>query len=283
MRLVATDMDGTLLNARHEISNRNKQAVLDMQAKGIDVIVATGRSFPEAYIPVKRAGLTLPYICINGAEIRNESKQVIGSTHLLPKDISRAMATLNKYEVYFDLFIDEYVYVLSIEKQIDMFIKIGSSAEQSVPEDTIRQTVYSRVEQGFIREVGSYDSILQEHGETVYKMLGICTDDRQFKQATRELEAFEQLAISSSGKGIIEITHVNAQKGIALEKYATSKGIDMRDVMVIGDNYNDISMMEKAGISVAMENAPDDIKAICTHETSTSEKDGFAQAIETIL
>lgn len=283
MQLVATDMDGTLLNANHEISKRNKQTIQNLQERGIEVIAATGRNFPEAMAPVKQAGLSLPAICINGAEVRNEKGDIIATTHLLPEDIDQAMATLAKYDIYFDLYIQDNIYALSAEKQIDMFMQVGQSAKQIVPTEAIRESIMDRIGKGIIKEVDTYDAVLDKHKATVSKILGICHSDEQFERATKELQKSPQVAISSSGKGVIEINHTAAQKGIALQKYASLKGIDMKDVLVIGDNYNDVSMMERAGISVAMENAPDDIKAVCSHETASSDADGFALAIEAIL
>ena len=283
MRLVATDMDGTLLNANHEISEKNKQTIQNLQARGIEVIAATGRNFPEAMAPVRQAGLSLPSICINGAEVRNAKGEIIAATHLLPEDIDQAMTTLAKYDIYFDLYIQDNIYALSAEKQIDMFMQVGQSAKQVVPTEAIRESIMERIGKGIIKEVDTYDTILDKHKATVSKILGICHSDEQFERATKELQQSPQVAISSSGKGVIEINHTAAQKGIALEKYAALKGIDMKEVLVIGDNYNDISMMERAGISVAMENAPDNIKAVCSHETASSDADGFALAIEAIL
>src|SRR5690625_2027802 len=283
MQLVATDMDGTLLNANHEISKRNKQTIQNLQERGIEVIAATGRNFPEAMAPVKQAGLSLPAICINGAEVRNEKGDIIATTHLLPEDIDQAMATLAKYDIYFDLYIQDNIYALSAEKQIDMFMQVGQSAKQIVPTEAIRESIMERIGKGIIKEVDTYDTVLDKHKGAVCKILGICHSDEQFELATKELQQSPQVAISSSGKGVIEINHTAAQKGIALEQYAALKGIDMKEVMVIGDNYNDVSMMERSGISVAMENAPDDIKAVCSHETASSDADGFTLAIETIL
>jgi len=283
MRLVATDMDGTLLNANHEISEKNKQTIQNLQARGIEVIAATGRNFPEAMAPVRQAGLSLPAICINGAEVRNEKGEIIAATHLLPDDIDKAMITLAKYDIYFDLYIQDNIYALSAEKQIDMFMQVGQSAKQIVPTEAIRESIMERIGKGIIKEVDTYDTVLDKHKGAVSKILGICHSDEQFELATKELQQSPQVAISSSGKGVIEINHTAAQKGIALEKYAALKGIDMKEVMVIGDNYNDVSMMERAGISVAMENAPVDIKAVCSHETASSDADGFTLAIETIL
>lgn len=283
MRLIATDMDGTLLNSNHQMSAKNKEAIQMLQEKGIEVIAATGRSFFEAVEPVKQAGLTLPYICMNGAEVRNETGDIIATTHLRSEDINDVMGILNKHDIYFDLFIHDYIYALNVERQIAMFIDVGLGNEQIVPEKAIRKTVYDRLKQGHIKEIENYESVLQKHQASVYKILGICSNDKQFELATQELGVSPNLAISSSGKGVIEVNHAAAQKGIALEKYSARLGIQMKDVMVIGDNYNDVSMMERAGRSVAMGNAPEAIKQVCSHETTSCEEDGFALAVEAIL
>ena len=73
IRLIAIDMDGTILSPDHSISPKNKQAILAAQSQGIEVVIATGRSFPEAYTPISSEGLTLPYICLNGADVRDSS------------------------------------------------------------------------------------------------------------------------------------------------------------------------------------------------------------------
>lgn len=198
-------------------------------------------------------------------------------------DVKQAIDILRKHNIYFDLFIDKYVFVEDVEKQIDMFIQVGKSANQHPPEELIRNAVFDRVNKGFIRQVRSYQSIISQYESHIYKILGICSNEKDFITVSRELERCSGLAISSSGQGFIEVTNINAQKGIALERYAKGLGIQMKDVMVIGDSYNDISMMERAGCSVAMENAPKEVRDICTHITLSSENDGFAEAVNKIL
>src|SRR5690606_16157902 len=81
IRLIAIDMDGTILSPDHSISTRNKQAILAAQSNGIEVVIATGRGFSEAYGPVRDSGLNLSYICLNGAEIRDAFGELISATH----------------------------------------------------------------------------------------------------------------------------------------------------------------------------------------------------------
>lgn len=284
IRLIAIDMDGTILSPDHTINERNKQAILKAQENGIEVLIATGRSFAEAYIPVMDAGLTVNYICLNGAEVRDASKNVISVTPLFETDIEKITSTLDTEGIHYELFIENYIYSVDIEKQIDMFVQAAHSLGQSPPVEAIRQEVMNRVAQGYIREVASYDEIIQKHPNEIYKIFGTAFNNQDgLLRARAVLQPLPGLAVTSSGQHNIEINNINAQKGIALEKYAASKGIAMKDVMAIGDSFNDQSMLERAGRSVAMENSPTEIKAICTHTTTSNEADGVALAIEEIL
>ena len=134
-----------------------------------------------------------------------------------------------------------------------------------------------------LRKLPSFDHIIEQHGKEIFKIFGSSFNKVHLDNARKKLELLPGLAISSSGAGNLEITNINAQKGIAVEKYAKTKGISMKEVMVIGDNYNDLSMMKVAGYSVAMGNAPAEIQAACTTVTTTNEFDGVGMAIESAL
>jgi Cof subfamily protein (haloacid dehalogenase superfamily) len=283
IRLIAIDMDGTILSPDHSISTRNKQAILAAQSNGIEVLIATGRGFSEAYGPVRDSGLSLSYICLNGAEIRDEFGELISATHIVKNDISKITSILDTHTIDYQIYIDTLIYINSIEDQIDTFIQLADAANQIPDVDKIRQEVMDRVEQGYIRQVDSYNELINQHGSEIYKVFGTSFNRLNLDKARKALQLLPGLAISSSGAGNLEITDINAQKGIAVEKYAKSKGISMENVMVIGDSYNDLSMMVRAGRAVAMGNAPAAIKAACTEITTTNEHDGVGLAIEAIL
>ena len=105
----------------------------------------------------------------------------------------------------------------------------------------------------------------------------------QLKAVTGELEKIGDLAIAASELTNIEINHVNAQKGIALKQFAEERGFTADEVMALGDNFNDVSMLTYAGTSVAMGNAAEAIKKIAKHVTDTNEENGVATAIDRIL
>ncbi|RIL83312.1 Cof-type HAD-IIB family hydrolase, partial [Staphylococcus equorum] len=88
---------------------------------------------------------------------------------------------------------------------------------------------------------------------------------------------------SSSARGNIEITHIDAQKGLAVRTIADQLGIDMKDVMAVGDNLNDKSMLEVVGYPIAMENALPELKDIASYVTDTNEQSGVAKAIYHVI
>lgn len=284
IRLIAIDMDGTLLSPDHSVSPRNKQAILKAQESGIEVLIATGRGFSEAYLPVHGAGLTTDFICLNGAEVRDSSKNIHSKRPLPEDDVKKITSILAAEGIHHELFIEDYIYTTDVTRQIDMFIQAAHLLGQNPPVESIRKEVMDRVEKGYIREVASYDEIINQNANNIYKIFGTAFDNYDRLTSARvSLQAFPDLAITASGEFNIEVNHVHAQKGIALERYASSKGIPMEQVMAIGDSFNDLSMLERAGRSVAMENAPQEIKDVCSHLTTSNESDGVALAIEEIL
>lgn len=111
------------------------------------------------------------------------------------------------------------------------------------------------------------------------KILAFASDLEKIDRAKAEISESQSLAVSSSSRGNIEITHSDAQKGIALEAIAEQLKIPMSDVMAIGDNLNDISMLEKAGYAVAMENGAPEVKEMADYITDTNENSGVGKAI----
>jgi Cof subfamily protein (haloacid dehalogenase superfamily) len=276
-------MDGTLLGPDHTISKKNKEAILEAQSRGIEVVIATGRSYSEAYYPLTDAGLKVPFICLNGAEVRKNDGELLSATYLAESEIDQIVSILEEQKIDYQLFIGKTVYTKSIEDQIDTFVQLALAANQVPPIDEIRAEVMNRVEIGLVKEIPSLAPIIEKHKQEINKIFGTSFNKIHLDNARKALKSLTGLAVSSSGAGNLEITSINAQKGIALEQLAKSKGIAMENIMAIGDNYNDLSMLQVVGHSVAMGNAPEDIKAACKSVTTTNEFDGVGTAIESAL
>ncbi|MDU9416968.1 Cof-type HAD-IIB family hydrolase [Staphylococcus lloydii] len=283
IKLIATDMDGTLLNAAHEISEENIQAIEYAQSQGITVVIATGRAFYEANTPVAQTDLKVPYICLNGAEVRDESFNISSTSNLNRELIDRITDILNRDNIYYQIYTNIGIYTENPQRDLDIYIDIAERAGQKADVDKIKAGIQKRIDNGTLKVVDNYDKIKDTPGEIVMKILAFDSDLDKINRVSEELAQSGSLAVSSSSRGNIEITHADAQKGIALQTIADRLQIDMSEVMAIGDNLNDISMLERAGYSVAMANATSEVKATAKFETESNEDSGVGKAIMKLL
>ncbi|MFE8697782.1 Cof-type HAD-IIB family hydrolase [Cytobacillus sp. FJAT-53684] len=283
IKCIAIDMDGTLLTATQQITAENRAAIRRAQSQGIEVIIATGRSYTEASFVLDAAGLTCPMICANGAEIRSISKEIVAA-HSLEKPIAKQVAFIfEKQSLYFEVYTNKGTYTLDEDKAVSIMVDIFLSANPEADVNKVVKAAEKRVTEGLVHKVESYDLLFHDDEHQIYKLLAFSFEHGILTEAKKGLVKLEGLAISSSGEENLEITSVNAQKGIALEKFVQANGMELKDTMAIGDNYNDLSMFKRAGLSVAMGNADETIKAQCDKVTLTNEESGVAKAIEDVL
>ena len=283
IKLIATDMDGTLLNAAHEISQENVDAIKFAQSQGITVAIATGRAFYEANTPVAEADLSVPYICLNGAEVRDESFNIMNTSNLNHELVERIKSILDKDDVYYQIYTNRGIYTEDPTRDLDIYLDIAKQAGQEADVEKIKQGIQKRIDNGTLKVVNSYEEIEDIPGELIMKVLAFNPDLEKINAIGAELSAIPSLAISSSSRGNLEITHSDAQKGIALESIANQLNIDLKDVMALGDNLNDVSMLERVGYPVAVENAMPEVKAVAKYVTDTNENSGVGKAIMKLL
>lgn len=283
MKCIASDMDGTLLNSVQQISEENKQAILKAQAHGVEFVVATGRSYQEATYVLMEAGLSCPVICVNGAEVRTKEGEIM-SSNPLSKELARVVAAkLAENDVYYEIYTDKGAFTVDADKAVSTLVDIIVSANPDADRDEIAYAAGARLRDGLIQTIADYELIFADESLQIYKVLAFSFEASKLKAAGKALEGFTELAVSSSGHENLEITHKDAQKGLALEAFVQARGIDMADTMAIGDSFNDVSMLERAGRSIAMGNASYEIKALCDEITDTNDEHGVAAAILDVL
>lgn len=280
MKLIASDLDGTLLNERSEISTENAEAIHQALAQGIEFVVATGRSYEAANIPLKKAGLSAPVISLNGALTYSLDQQVLRSVPMDQALARKLQLLCEEAGIYFELFTNNGVYSKSREHFLEVMIDIMKSANPNLSEAEIREGARQRFQAENVQFIGDYDDVFQMDGVQIYKILGFSMNPRKLADIRASLQDERELAVTSSGDINIEFNHPDAQKGIALDIFAKSKGIEMKDVMALGDNFNDASMLQMAGLGVAMGNAAEEIKAMCDAATKANDEHGVAVAIE---
>src|SRR5690625_1136913 len=283
VKLIAIDMDGTLLTPEHSITPRTILAINKALEQGIQVVIATGRAFYEAHGIVREYDLNIPYICLNGAQIRNEQHEIVENYPMNNELITEVTDVFKSEDVFYQVYTDRAIYTTSIERDIDIFIELAEQSGGNPDVEKIRRLMRERMAKTSLKEVENYREIYEREDEHVLKFLAASSNKPKLIRTKSYLNGIDQLAVSSSSYGNVEVTRKDAQKGIALEKIAEELNVDLKDAMAIGDNLNDISMLKRAGTAVAMGNATSEVKAIADVVTGTNIEDGVATAIDNIL
>lgn len=283
IKCIASDMDGTLLNAYQKINEENKAAILKAQAQGVEFVVATGRSYQEAMFVLEEAGLKCPVISVNGAEVRNVDGEVVVTNPLAKAQAKEAATLLRELGIYFEVYTNKGTFTDNEDKGLTAIIDIFASANPEAPMEMIVDGAKERFKQGLVHVVDNYESLFDDGERQIYKFLAFTTEAEKQTAGRRALEGIAGLAISSSGFLNIEVTSEDAQKGVALERFVKERGIEMSETMAIGDNENDLSMLNRAGRAVAMGNASFEIQMECDVVTATNDESGVAQAILEVL
>lgn len=271
-------MDGTLLNSKQEVSEKNLEAIQKALDSGVEVVIATGRSYEEAMSVLRESGLQLPIICANGAEIRTKEGEVVKAHPLDHRIAKQAAEVLNHAGVYYEIYTSEGTYTVDYDKGVEIIIDIFTTANPELSRELVEEESKHRYDKGLIHIVDSYEPIL--NGEkTIYKLLVFHKDHSFLDQVEEKLKQIDNLEVTSSAFGNLELMNTQAQKGIALAEFVEEKGISLQHTMAVGDNYNDLSMFQVVGRSVAMGNANEDIKERCTHVTLRNDESGVGEAI----
>lgn len=274
-------MDGTLLNEKMEVSDRNIQAIKDAQKAGIEFLIATGRGLSEAK-PFLRNQVHPGYITLNGAEVFDSDEKLISSNPISAESQNKVVDYFHKYNVYFEVVTDKGIFSNDREARVNnlanLLVKLnpGTSFKQA-----LRDT-QERVKMMPMNFVDSYDHIFSDKSFKIMKLIGFNEHQHRVlapmkKEITKNIK---DVVVTSSSPNNVEVNSVDAQKGIALLQYAKKRNISPDEIMAIGDNLNDYSMIRDAGVGVAMKNAIPAIKEIAQVETDNNANDGVAQIIE---
>lgn len=283
MKLIAIDMDGTLVNKQLKVTKENSKVISQAVNDGHHVVIATGRSYDEARHTLEDAELHLPLICVNGAEIRSAEWEILSSTPLEFSQYEEIKSILDKEEIYYELYTSKGTYTDNREKAYEVMKDIVITSNPEATDDDVQKAALRRFRLGLVSVVGDFEKLLDQKDIEVYKFLAFSSDTEKLKRAFQHLQAVEDLAVSSSADNNLEITNSEAQKGVALKRFAEIKGIPLENTMAIGDNYNDVSMLEIAGFPVAMGNAVDEIKNMAAFVTKENDESGVAFAIQRFL
>ncbi len=269
-KLICIDMDGTLFNSSKEISQRNKEAIRKAQEAGIKVVIASGRMYNFAVHHMDFLGITTPVITANGAYVKErENDKVIYKKTLGSQNALESLRVFEKYNVSPNFFSPDSI----IAKKGSRLLGIYEKANESLSEDT-RIKIYS------VDKDEDWERLLIEHDMDILKWIAVEEDLNKLEKLKKELSAIEGIELTSSGFNNVEANSKGVSKGRAVEIIASLYSISREEIICIGDSDNDISMIEFAGLGVAMANGKDNVKALADYVTDSNDEDGVAKVIE---
>lgn len=274
IQLLALDIDGTLLNSRGELTERNRTAIANARSRGIEVVLVTGRRFASARILLHELALDLPLVSHNGALTKEVETLATLDFQPLEEEAAREVIDLGR------------------EATADMICCDDPHGLGTMVIEGISST--NRVLQGYLAryrdavvEVEDLRAYL-DHAPIQMMFSGSC---RSMDQLTDRLEAalgdraqIFQTRYRSHDLTILDVLGATASKGQTLAAYAERLGLSREEVMAIGDNHNDLSMLQYAGYGVLMGNADPEMKGVeGLYQTTSNDEDGVAIAIDKMI
>ncbi len=268
-KLVVTDMDGTLLNSNNEVSEENKKALEKLRSMGVHVAIATGRMYTTAKIYAKHLGIVTPIICSNGAVVKNlgNDERIHGSP-ITKENCIKLIDMFKEHNTYFHFYSEDTIFGEKLEGKMLYFSEWGKTLKE---EDRIK-----------VKIVKDSREIIDSN-EIIYKFGFQIDDPIKLKDISKHISARADVEIHKSFWNMVDIMTKGVNKGKAVERLGKSLGVKQEEIIAIGDNQNDMSMLEYAGLGVAMGNAEEDVKAIADYITDTNDNNGVAKVIEAMF
>ena len=274
IKLIASDMDGTLLNHNHKIPKENVELINYAKNQGIEFIVATGRAYYEALPALNEENINCDVISFNGGIVYDKNGNIISITPMLPKDLYYTIEILKSFDISYQLYTKNTIYTTSIETDINAYIDLIRSNGYEPDVEHLRAEAQQKLEVGYITEVENIELYLNEKENPPIKIIAISNDISKLENAAKLLSENTSISVTSSGANNIEIMHKNATKGTALKEIAKIYGINLENAVAIGDNLNDQAMLDIVGYSVAMKNGNTILKEQAKYVTEKTNSEG---------
>lgn len=283
IKLLALDLDGTLLNSRGEISSENIKAIRQAEEAGVLVTIATGRRFRDALPVAEQLQLNAPIICHNGALLKYADSLETVAVSILPREtvfeilrVGKAFGgnalvsadPVGKGVLLYDTISAENV---PLQKYIAWSKRLhGVDAEEAV------------------HHVENLESVVKDYETVHVSFSGACASMAHLEMILRdELNSTATILTTVYSKlnfTLIDVLPPDASKGIGVEKLAAINDLTAENVMTMGDNFNDLEMLEYAGTPVLMGNAsPELLERAEFHTTLSNDENGVALAIEKFI
>lgn len=286
IKLIVSDMDGTLFNSQQKISPLNLAAIQDAQRQGIDFMIATGRSMETIGPIADLYELECGFILMNGAEVRDNQRNIIDTINMdaeIVKKLSKRLVEMGYVPEYMT---NQCAQLCGTEEMLQLNMGYRMLCLDRNHTMTLEQAIEAGKTSVFMKTIVRNDSIedMFAKGVEIRKMI-VFNPDGDINTRNREqlIKEFPDLAILSSYPENIEINAKYAQKGYGLENAIQKMGLTKDEVAVFGDGLNDLSMMEHFPHSFATANAEPQILRIASEVIPSNDDDGVGKKIFEII
>lgn len=261
VRLIVSDLDGTLLNSAHEVSPRTEAAIRAAQAQGVAFTVATGKTFPSTTALIEQFDIRLPVICGNGTSIHDPAGHVIHEDPI-PLDLAiEAVRFAAEHGMTPVVYIEAGLVAPGWDANIEELVEHHEPAPEIAPD-----------------LVAALRNSHQPH-----KIILMNQDLARvaiFQQALEDRFAGRGQVLRSGLASVIELLPCGVSKATALRLILDQSGYSAEETISFGDNCNDLAMLQMAAIGVAMRNSPADVRDGADYVTASNDEDGVALALE---
>jgi Cof subfamily protein (haloacid dehalogenase superfamily) len=273
VRLLLADVDGTLVTREKTLTARAKDAVGKMRAAGVEFAITSGRPPRGMQMLIEPLALTTPIAAFNGGLFVRPDLSVLEQRVLQANIIEPAMEIMREHQL------DTWIY-----RGTEWFVRERHGPHVDREEWTVKfaPTVvadFTGLTDNVAKLVGVSDD-LEAVARCERAVRERFSDDMQAQQSNPQREPHPLASAARSQPYYLDVTHPDANKGAVVLSLSKMLGIAPEEIATIGDMPNDISMFRKSGVSIAMGQSSDEVKSAATYVTTSSEEEGFANAVE---
>ena len=277
IRIIALDLDGTLLDSEKRLSEVNRAALARAAEKGVLIVPTTGRFFGMMPPAVRDLPFVRYAITINGAQVYDRETDTAIVRDEIPLDMALGvMEVLDRYDVIYDCYRQNWGWMTAAlqEKAADYatnehYLKMVREFRKPVPE--LKAHLKATANDGDVQKI-----MLFARNTQVSDLSSQVLDAIRLELAAR----FPEIKVTSSTWNNIELNIRTAHKGNALKRFAEHLGLALANCMAFGDGMNDFTMVEAAGRGVAMANAEPEVKRVAKWIAPSNDDDGVAAGLE---
>lgn len=272
-KMICIDMDGTLLNSKKSLSSVNKDALKKAYDIGVHIIICTGRNSKSALYFANEIGIQSAVIANNGALVIAEGGEDLIFKDSLEKEQCQAILDVSrKYRAVPNFHALGKIYLNS---KFRMFIN-NAFFNRNVSEKY-------KIKNICLKNDSEWSALFDQKKEVFGKCIMLDVSKDKLKKIEDELSKTGMFEITYSGKFCLEINSKGVGKGKAVDMIAKHYEIKQEEVICIGDNGNDISMIKYAGLGVAMKNGTQAVKDVADYITDTNDNNGVAKVVEKFI